>query len=214
MRSWTLVLGSILIASGCHDRPDKTMDAQPMLTPRPVGNPFAAQLVEGSPPPPEKRGTLDFRIVHAPGGSLHQAYVAILRAGTSEVVWTDLVSATKLPLGAGRYDIRIDRLGGPIVKTGIVVRAGEVTRVELASDTGALKLEALDEPDGTPKAARLRVAPAATFDFLWNGLQAEAALVLPAGTYDVHCEKDSRKGLVRNAQVRAGTTSVARCVLR
>ena len=212
MKTRTFLFSAALAAAACQDRPAPPPDNAAAPSPQPETNPFAHLLIHGQPPPPAERGLLDFRILHARGGSLYETYVAIARGGTSDVVWTDRVSHMKLPLGAGTYDVRIDRLGGPIVKSGIVVRAGETTRVELASDTGVLQLEAVDASAGSRKSATWRVESAVTAAVVWTGFDAAMTLVLPAGVYDVHCERDGRDDQVMGEQVKAGATTVARCL--
>jgi hypothetical protein len=212
-RSLAALSSIVLFGMACTSPAPEPPTTAPHAT-KAAGNPFQEQLTTGEPPPVATRGTLELRVVHTPGGALHSAYVAILRARTDAVVWTDEVASTRLPLGAGTYDARIDRLGGSVLRSGIVIEQGLTTRVELVTDTGALKLTSTDGPNGVPKAAMLRVAPAATLDFIWSELRDEATLVLAAGTYDVHCARDGRKGLVKDVVVSAGATRVAPCILR
>ena len=212
-RFWLTLFAGLLGSVAC------TGPAAPPTPPKApaiasAGNPFQDQVVRGEPPPIETRGTLELRVVHARGGAVHPAYVALVRAGTADVVWTDQVSSTLLPLGAGTYDARIDRLGGAIVRGGIVIEPGKVTRVELVSDTGALRLEALDDPNGVPRPADLEVTRAASLDVLWASHASEATLVLAAGTYDVHCEREGQRGRVKDVVVRAGSAQSVRCVCR
>ena len=172
------------------------------------------RIVEGKAPPQAELGTLDFRIVHRPGGTTHAAHVAILRTGTMEVVWADTASVMKVPLRAGSYDVRIDRLGGSTFQRDLMVRAGETSRVELVSDTGALKLEAAETPNGAPIPALLTVTRTDSTAAVWSGTEAQTTVIVPAGLYDVQCARNSRQGLTSKVLVRAGEVNLARCVVR
>ena len=113
-RFWLTLFAGLLGSVACTGPAPEAPAPSPTVK-QGTGNPFQDQVVTGEPPPVETRGTLELRVVHAAGGVVHPAWVALLRTGQGR----ERVGAAdgEFPSGVARLDRQAsDHLLSPFLR--------------------------------------------------------------------------------------------------